>query len=145
MHRAQASPPLFPCSPYRWAFGSPPTMTLKSFLTVLLMPHMRPLGTQKPPKISAKCESSLPCLQQPGWQLPALSPAGVPFSWPVQLSLGTVAAAGLGSGDLSKCQSVMGSHGKEWEVLRLALLACLCTLSYPPWHGRASSGAGETS
>lgn len=57
-----------------WAFGSPPTMTLKSFLTVLLMPHMRPSGKQKPLKISAKCDSSFPCLQQPGWQLPACAP-----------------------------------------------------------------------
>lgn len=140
------SPP-FPCSLYCWVFGSPPTMTLKSFLTVLLMPHMGPLGKQKPPKISAKYKSSLPCLQQPGWQLPALCPAEVSSSWPEQLSLGIVAAAGVGSGEwgLSKSQFLMDCHGKEMKMLGLALLTCLCTLSCPPWQEWASSGAGETS
>lgn len=110
-------------------------MTLKSFLTVLLMPQVGPLGKQKPPKISSKCESFLPCLQQPDWQLSALFPAGVPSSWPVQLSLGTVAAAGVGSGDLSKCQLEMSCYGKELKMLNPVFLSVYPQLPSLSWVG----------
>lgn len=73
--------------------------------------HPKSLPNASPP--------SPACSSQAGSSVPV--PHWGPSSWPVLLSLGTVAAAGVGSGDLSKCQFVMGCHGKESKMLRLAL------------------------